>query len=108
MSRTHRLKTWTEFFQAVLAEDKTFEFRRDDRGFMVGDTLALEHWDPGVKLIVGHGDYVRVRPMGKPETAFVDVKYILHGGRFGVPEGFCVMGIELLTTNVLPDGAEDS
>jgi hypothetical protein len=44
---THKLKTWPEFFKAILAGDKTFEIRKDDRGFKVGDTLRLLEFDSG-------------------------------------------------------------
>lgn len=37
----HRLKTWAQFFAAVESGEKTFEYRRNDRGFQRGDTLEL-------------------------------------------------------------------
>ncbi len=100
MVRMHYLKTWPEFFQAILSGDKTFEFRSDDRGFMLGDRLALEHYDPGRMRGSGRqGDYIRVGSFGSPETIFARVTYIIHGGRMGIPERFCVMAIRVESQN---------
>ncbi len=41
----HRLKIMPEFYQAVADGRKTFELRKDDRGFSVGDGLILSEWD---------------------------------------------------------------
>lgn len=42
----HQLKTWPEYFQAIADGKKTFEVRKDDRGFQVNDFLHLQEWDP--------------------------------------------------------------
>lgn len=41
----HELKTLPEYFEAVRKGDKTFELRKNDRDFKVGDHLALNEWD---------------------------------------------------------------
>lgn len=81
--KTHHLKTWPEFFQAVLRREKTFEVRKDDRpgGFHVGDWLRLAEWDPEREQFTGY-------------TATVRVCYYLPGGQFGIEPGYCVLGIE--------------
>ncbi len=40
----HELKVWPEFYAALASGEKTFELRRDDRGFNVGDVLYLREW----------------------------------------------------------------
>lgn len=79
---THLLKIWPEYFDRVLNEQKTFEVRRADRDFQVGDCLLLQRWDPETEEYTG-------------EEILVDVSYIMHsGGRFGAisPE-YCILGI---------------
>lgn len=41
----HNLKINREFFNPVLEQTKTFEIRKNDRGFCVGDTVILNEWD---------------------------------------------------------------
>ena len=47
--RRHELKTRPGFFEAVWRGEKTFELRKDDRGFRAGDTLVLREWKPGTE-----------------------------------------------------------
>ncbi len=86
MSKQHDLKTWRDAFEAVRDGRKTFEFRRDDRGFCVGDTLELREWDPYHYTATGNGEYTR-------RALRATVSYVLHGGRFGIPEGYVVMSL---------------
>ena len=41
----HELKTWPEFFEPLYDGTKTFEVRKNDRGFRVGDRLRLREWE---------------------------------------------------------------
>ncbi len=41
----HELKTLAPFFWAAQRGEKTFEIRKHDRDFRVGDTLVLVEWD---------------------------------------------------------------
>jgi ASC-1-like (ASCH) protein len=42
----HTLKIVPEYFAAVRDGRKTFEVRRDDRGYAPGDTLILREYEP--------------------------------------------------------------
>lgn len=83
MSETHRLKTWPTYFRAVVSGEKTFEVRRDDRGFQKGDVLELIEHDPDI-----------IAPLalsGRKVTA--RITYVLTGGQFGIEPGFVVLGL---------------
>jgi hypothetical protein len=75
----HGLKTWPEPFQAVWDGRKTFEFRKNDRGFKEGDRLSLQEWDPETEGYTGRNISARIN-------------YLLSAG-FGLPEGYCIMSI---------------
>ena len=83
-ARKHELKTWPAFFAAIRDGDKTFEVRRNDRGFQTGDVLVLREWDPNRSY--GSGAYT-----GNDEWR--TVTYVLTGEEFGIKDGFCVMGL---------------
>jgi hypothetical protein len=84
--RCHMLKSWPEYFDAVQRGEKTFEVRRADRDFRVGDVLCLQRWEPDRE------DYTR-DGSGYPATETVRVSYVLPGGQFGIEPGFVVMGV---------------
>jgi hypothetical protein len=57
----HELKSWPEFFSAIETGEKTFELRRNDRNYQVGDVLVLREWKGSFRVttvngqITGHG-----------------------------------------------------
>ena len=80
MKQIHELKTYSDFFRAVERGEKTFEVRKNDRNYAVGDVLRLRDYDPNTETY--SGDELRVH-----------ISYILHGGQFGIEDGYCVMGL---------------
>lgn len=75
----HELKTWPQYFQAITSGEKTFEIRKNDRGFKVGDTLRLCNYDPDLGRFTGH-------------TVERKIAYIAQGV-FGLPDDVCVMSL---------------
>ena len=84
--KTHKLKCWPSYFEAIKSGTKTFEIRRNDRDFAVGDRLILQEFDP-----------YRAEQMGAP-SGYTDrqvtrvVTYIAQGV-FGLPSEMCVMSL---------------
>lgn len=58
----HDLKILPQYFQAVAEGRKTFEIRKDDRGFQAGDTVRLYE-------VAGAGFQKGVKPTGRECTA---------------------------------------
>lgn len=44
--RTHELKIWPVYFEPLIDGRRSFEVRRNDRGFKEGDALHLREWAP--------------------------------------------------------------
>jgi len=78
---THELKTWPEYFEEVMRGNKTFEVRRNDRDFKIGDLLLLKEWVAENQEFTGR-------------YKFCVVNYILPGGKFGIGKDYVVMSIE--------------
>jgi len=53
MIDSKELKSWPEFFEPLIAGKKTFDLRRNDRDFNVGDRLRFLEWNPDTKEYTG-------------------------------------------------------
>lgn len=51
----HILKIWPQYYCRVADGSKTFEVRKNDRGFQPGDEVHLLEWDPD-QIEVGGSD----------------------------------------------------
>lgn len=43
----HDIKCWPQYFERLLDGSKTFEVRKNDRGYQAGDRLRIREWEPG-------------------------------------------------------------
>lgn len=55
---THGLKIQPDYFKAVFMGNKTFEIRKNDRGYKAGDVLILKEWVPETKRYTGKVTYI--------------------------------------------------
>lgn len=86
----HQLKCWPDEYQAIIEGRKTFEFRRNDRGFEVGDIIQLDEWKPETEnafFVSGSFTLRSVR---------ASITYILNSGEWSVPDGYCILSIKLI------------
>lgn len=77
----HELKIYPHYFQAVLDGKKTFEIRKNDRGFNVGDTVVLKEWD-------------NIKYSGREIHA--KIKYILDDKFIGLTSGYVAFSLEII------------
>lgn len=81
MSRQHHyLKTETEYYQAIEKGLKTFELRKNDRNYQVGDMVYLK-------------ETVNSEFTGR-ELPPKEILYILYGGEYGLSEDYCIMNFK--------------
>ncbi len=43
---THEIKCWPQYFQRCKDGSKTFELRKNDRGYQPGDIVIMREWNP--------------------------------------------------------------
>ena len=76
----HELKLLPQYYEDVALGIKTFELRKNDRNFQVGDELILKEWD-GEKYT------------GREVTRYVN--YILYDWTGGLQDGWCIMNLKI-------------
>lgn len=79
--KTHDLKLNIEFCDAVLNGEKTFEVRKNDRGFQTGDLIRFIPTDGTVREHAKH----------EISGHTYKITYILNG--WGIKNGYVVLGI---------------
>ena len=78
--KTIEKKILPEYFRAVKDRVKTFELRKDDSDYQVGDILKLREWD-GEKYT--------------GNVQFRQITYILRDcPEYGLQQGFCILAIQ--------------
>ena len=80
----HSIKIKKQYFDKILSKEKTFEIRKNDRDYQVGDTLILEEID----------DYDLKWPYNSGRKIRVEITYILFGPCYGLEADFCIMSVK--------------
>ena len=85
--KVHELKILPKYYKAIKRQGKSFELRKDDRGFEVGDRLRLRKYDTSLN---SSGE-----PYGYTgEVIVATITYILRDvPQYGLREGYAILGL---------------
>jgi hypothetical protein len=82
----HVLKCHSWSFNDILLGLKDFDVRKDDRGYQIGDWLYQREYNDDTKYT---SRVLKCR-----------VKYILKGGNYGLQEGYVILGIDNISSDI--------
>ena len=91
--KTHNLKTWPEYFEALKTGLKDFEVRYNDRQFSIGDTVICQEYNPEAKEYTGE----ELRFTIKYKCCWSDD--VIMGTALKV--GYCILGLQRAQENSL-------
>lgn len=77
----HKIKIKYSYYKAVLSGEKTFEIRKNDRNYCVGDIIHFVPIDDNCGLLIPH------------KANAYRITYVFHGGEYGIASEYCVFGI---------------
>lgn len=89
----HQLKCASNYFEDVITGRKTFEVRKNDRDFRVGDFIALNELTP-------HECNEKKEHLETGKSALFHIHYILDDPEY-VKEGYVILGIEACDVTIL-------
>lgn len=96
--KIHELKILPQYFNAVVSNKKTFELRKDDRGFQVGDILMLKEFNLQEKYetIDGAETYFSGKKVLR------QISYILkdESESMGLSKDYAILGIKPIDEDV--------
>jgi Domain of unknown function (DUF3850) len=73
---THFIKILPQFYLPTAYGRKSFELRKNDRNYQVGDKLVLQEYDG--KHYTGH-------------EIHCNITYVLKGGKYGLDPNYCII-----------------
>lgn len=82
--RTHRVKLHPNYCDRIISGQKTFEIRKNDRDYQVGDRLSMYPFVEGLKFSY---------PGMESRNIEADVIYFTTAYQ---QDGYCVLGIKLI------------
>lgn len=87
--KTHNVKSWSHFFDAIVAGNKTHDLRKMDRDFRIGDHVILERYDNINGVYTGEKATVEVTYITSEKTPCAFSSSVLD-------KGYCILSIKLI------------
>jgi len=95
--KTHTLKIKQEYFERIISGQKTFEIRKNDRDYQVGDAVVFtpegSRHDFSKGFDIDAECLIEIERIKIMEKHVFEIVYIFHGGEYGLDNGYCVFGI---------------
>jgi len=92
-TKTHELKSWPEFFEQVISNQKTHELRRaDDRVFNVGEHITLREFNRESEKYTGREVTAEITYITNTDSPCAYSKEALDSK-------FCILSIRLINEN---------
>lgn len=88
MSKTHEVKSWSHFFDAIVAGDKKHDLRKNDRDYNVGDKVVLRRYDNINGIYTGQEATAEV-------TYITDNRVPCAFSSAVLPKDYCILSLRL-------------
>ena len=85
----HNLKILPEYYLELVSGAKTFELRKDNRNYQIGDTVVFS---------ILNSDGIIT-----PSNTIWKITYVIRGGQYGLDKEYCIFSL----IPVLPEGGVD-
>lgn len=88
----HELKCWPIYFWPLEKGIKTFEYRKNDRDFQVGDQLVIKEYE--TEILGGpEGTQIIQSARYTGKILLFEITYILSNA-LNIPDGWCILGLK--------------
>lgn len=84
--KTHFVKSWSHFYDEILAGNKLHDLRKNDRGYKVGDHMILEKYDNIKGVYLGETQIVEITYITSNVTPYAFSSSVL-------PNEYCILSI---------------
>jgi hypothetical protein len=88
--KTHIVKSWAHFYDAILRGWKTHDLRKDDRDYQVGDSLQLERYDNINGRYTGEHLQARITYITNKQMPCAFSSSVL-------PADYCILSLKVIT-----------